>query len=257
MRFFASLATVVLAASLPACAGHAIDELDVPPPPAAGGAQSIRTEAEECDGLDNDRDGETDEGCPLALGWVSSVQHPSLGDSDQASASFVSSCANYEVLVGVNAKTGATGVAFESVQGVCRQVSLELDVASHRYAVKLGEARVLEEQPSASGGTSTGLWCPGNRAVVGARVRVRNALWLTCAELVVGPNINQAITWENAIEVGPLSGGANDPQLEESALQLESPEIATGLNGRGDAAVERFGLAAARIGTSAAASLGR
>ena len=221
-----------------------------PPPPCV---------AELCNGKDDDCDGATDEGCPVGLAPSNAVQRKPLGDSTGGSP-FAETCANDELLVGLT-----LGVASWLEQGtaICQKYSLSTNKQqpTYRYSLGFGERRALAAHPATSTSPARELSCAPGSVMVGLRVSQQHTAYGQPGSFIVIPQVSiqcaeprvdltggaARVVWQDAVLVGPVSGGfANGGAWFESDL-LTNGELLLGLHGASGIWVDRLGLTAGSV----------
>ncbi|HVJ14177.1 MAG TPA: hypothetical protein VM686_01995 [Polyangiaceae bacterium] len=212
---------------------------------------------EVCNGEDDDCNGIIDDECPLSLAWDTSEQLPAIGDSAGGSA-FAESCAKDEVLVGLKVATGAW---VDQVSGICRKFELKAtDVAPYQYSLAFLETRALAAHPSETSSEVHVLLCGDHEALVGLRISQQNysgdgvqsvvipSLWISCAEPLLDLDADgESVRWNDAVQIGPVSGSFANGTAWFAEQKLTSPALAVAVHGSAGSWIDRLGLGASTI----------
>jgi hypothetical protein len=209
--------------------------------------------------LDDDCDGEPDEGCPDSLAWESAQSRAALGDST-GGGEFLESCANDEVLVGLNVATN--GWVYQ-VTGICRKFMLQVDTAKtpYEYSFAFGETRELAPHPEDTTGEVKSLLCAEDQALVGLRVSQQTytssagvsyvvipSVWAYCAEpkLAVAGG-DASVVWQDPVMIGPAEGHGAEATDWSAEDQIVSPKFSVILHGTSGKWLDRIGLGTSEI----------
>ena len=215
-----------------------------------------------CNGLDDDCDGVVDDGCPAGLLPGSAVQRAAIGDSF-GGTDFADTCADDELLVGLNV---AAGPWVDQVTAICQEYSLFTNTqpSPFQYSLALHEKRSLDAHPSVTMSPIQELACASGKIMVGLRVSQQHTafgdpsdaiviprVWIRCAEptISLGAGTPQVV-WQNALEVGPVSGSFASDQAWFEGDQLSESELLVGFHGRAGGAVARVGLTGSSLKVS-------
>ncbi len=174
------------------CDGNAANgcEVDLTTSPTNCGACGATSATEVCDGRDNDCDRAVDEGCPTAIGGLTTFEFTSTEFGAGTGATMYANCSNGQVARGVYGTT--SGIVVTSFGVICGTASLVEDgsVTPHRYNVSLAGSVDAGVVGNGAFGSPVAFrfQCPGNAVVTRVNGMVGPLVYqlaVTCSTLSV------------------------------------------------------------------------
>jgi hypothetical protein len=187
---------------------------------AGNAALCVPSGVERCDGVDNDCNAVSDDGCPQGLSTVFDVDLALIGDSP-GGTSFSDDCASGEILIGVQ---GTMDAFLTQIQGLCGKVGFSLRAdPTAGYDVVLGAGTALSAHPETSADNVGTLKCPANEALVGV-------------------GVSQQILDSGADDYASALGSMADDSAWYAYSDVPVGQVATRLNGASGAWIDRLGF---------------
>ena len=215
----------VCAAGLTACANASL-----------ACTQAVQPSSEICDGVDDDCDTLSDEGCPGGVLVGEAVTLTTLRGSSNAGAAWSELCPPGMVLTGI---VGTANGEIDQVQGRCGTLELLVDQGStpFQYSVGIAAPSQVLALHGTTQGTPFALECPASSMVTrifGRASNQVNQLGIGCSEATVTESGGGwALQWTEVWASAP-QGGTNGGQFSDSCA---AGSAARTLEGRAGATI--------------------
>ena len=194
---------------------------------------------EVCNGADDDCDGTTDEACPSGITFGALQAGTEFGGT--GGSPFSLACPAGQVMVGI---AGRSGSRVDRIQPLCAALSFEVDASGspeHVYRVRRGTVSA-GAVAGGTGGTAFSDLCPGERVVVGIRVRHAaevDLIQAVCGALTIARGGGGWLMSVSSPVDTPSRGGGGG---NASAFSCASGGAGTRLHGRAGARIDRLAM---------------
>ncbi len=173
---------------------------------------------ESCNGLNDDCDGSTDEGCPASA----SIGDPTTGLTGYGTATggtmHTDTCPAGSALVGINV---VVGTHLRQIQGICAPIQVVETTTStpYTYSVTTGTPTDMTNRGTTTGTAASATCAPGSY-VVGVEARAGlyvDELTLSCAPLNVTGTIGTYAVSRGAVtKLAPVGGTGGGPKASST-----------------------------------------